>query len=79
MERRGGGFIRNEGEAECLRGVEAEGTTLTAHKMGSYGRGRARKNRAQRASSLALFLRTPDVISLIFADSYLRPKTSCMS
>ena len=22
MERRGGGFIRNEGEAECLRGVE---------------------------------------------------------
>jgi hypothetical protein len=22
MERRGSGFIRNEGEAECLRGVE---------------------------------------------------------
>jgi hypothetical protein len=22
MERRGGGFIRNEGEAECLRAVE---------------------------------------------------------
>ncbi len=39
VERRGGGFIRNEGEAECLREVEAEGTTLTAHKMGRYGRG----------------------------------------
>jgi hypothetical protein len=36
MERRGGGFIRNEGEAECLRVVEAAGTTLTAHKMGRY-------------------------------------------
>jgi hypothetical protein len=36
MERRGGGLIRNEGEAECLRVVEAGGTTLTAHKMGRY-------------------------------------------
>lgn len=33
MERRGRGFIRNEGEAKCSRVVEAEGTTLTAHKM----------------------------------------------
>lgn len=29
MERRGGGLVRNEGEAECLRVVEAGGTTLT--------------------------------------------------
>jgi hypothetical protein len=43
MERRGDGFIRNEGEAECLRVVETEGTTLTAHKMGRSGRGRAGK------------------------------------
>jgi len=33
----------NEGEAECSRVVEAAGTTLTAHKMGRYGRGRARR------------------------------------
>jgi hypothetical protein len=42
MERRGGGLVRNEGEAECMRVVEAEGTTLTAHKIGRHGRGRAR-------------------------------------
>ena len=52
LERRGGGFIRNEGEAECSRGVEAEGTTLTAHTMRRYGRGRAKGNRAKRASAL---------------------------
>ncbi len=34
MERRGGGLVRNEGEAECLRVVVAEGATLTAHKIG---------------------------------------------
>jgi hypothetical protein len=41
MERRGRGFIRNEREAECLRVVEAAGTTLTAHKMGRYRTGQS--------------------------------------
>lgn len=30
-----------EGEAERLRGVEAAGTTLTAHKMGRYRTGQS--------------------------------------
>lgn len=30
-----------EGEAERLRVVEAEGTTLTAHKMGRYPTGQS--------------------------------------
>lgn len=33
-----------EGEAECLRVVEAAGTTLTAHKMGRYRTGQSWKN-----------------------------------
>jgi hypothetical protein len=57
MQRRGGGIIRNEGEAKCLRVVEAEGTTLTAHKMGRYGRGIAGRIRAERASKGLLISR----------------------
>jgi len=41
-----------EGEAERLREVEAAGTTLTAHKMGRYRTGRAKRIRAQRASRI---------------------------
>ena len=55
MERRGGGFIRNEGEAECVRVVEAEGTTLTAHKMGRYRTGQSWKNSSVASVGLVLF------------------------
>jgi hypothetical protein len=43
MERRGRVPFEgtNEGEAECLRVVEAAGTTLTAHKMGRYRTGQS--------------------------------------
>jgi len=44
MERRGSGFIRNEGEVECLRVVEAAGTTLTAHTMGRLRTGQSYNN-----------------------------------
>lgn len=36
-----------EGEAERSRGVEAEGTTLTTHKMGRYRTGQCYKNSSE--------------------------------
>jgi hypothetical protein len=79
MERRGGGLVRNEGEAECLRVVEAAGTTLTAHKIGRHGRGRAEKiERSEHLEIAACGIRPYTVFLFRTWDRYTQNEIFCL-